>query len=293
MTVLGFCVSEQNTTQATTAMTPQQWIEELRDIYQSQGLCLSEDKCNVFLTRLPIPEPSDDVVDIAQLANPEHSDVFVHSLRRTGIALLDDYIPSQYTQDCTELFQVVNREFYRRLVNRDGFGSEDRIEDEFKELFVKYRDTHRPLLDMLRTFRTLKIEVDDLYPENYNLILSQVLRMSQMELQGCWFPTVGPAQIPLKERIDAQKQILTELAPEFDQDAFFKNNPVLNQLKADEPSILPGIVMLIACLAGMFFVPRDALWGKLTFCVLIGIAILCVTGLTRKAPAVKLWERWG
>src|SRR3989304_7133907 len=89
----------------------------------------------------------------------------------------------------------------------------------------------------------------------------------------------GPRHIDIKTRIAAQENTLKMYAPTFDREAFFKNNPVLNQLRNQEVK-WPGYVTIVAVLIGAAFVPQDRVWGKVVFWVLMAILVLAISSVS-------------
>lgn len=60
----------------------------------------------------------------------------------------------------------------------------------------------------------------------------------ETNIAGIFFPTPGPMQIPVSERMEAQRQLLQEYAPGIDIDAFLGNNPILGTSLQDSQSFM-------------------------------------------------------
>ena len=249
-------------------MTPDQWIDELRYIYSSHGANLSTDKSQILLNQIP--------------ANNEANDTFAQSLTRIGIGSLESRIPEEQIGICEELIELLHREFFRRISNGETFGDVTRLGEKQRTWLQtssqKYGDSHRSFFHVIRTLLTFYREVDDVFPAHYDFVISQVLHSFRLEMKGCFFPAPGPYRIPFKQRVQRQRALFDQYAPNFDQDDFFKHNPVLNRLKAEETK-LPSIVILVVSLVVAFFVPQQQWWGKIFFWVLMGIILLCLSDL--------------
>lgn len=270
-------------------MTPDQWIDELRDIYTSHGASLSPEKSQILLDHIP---GSDELKDrLAQSsarlsfsaldAALKDPNSLAQKLERLGREIV---MPDGAIEVSNELMGILHGEFFRRIDNSGTFGDVTRLSEKLgawlQTSVQKYGNSHRSFLNVIRTLFTFYREVDDLLPDHYDLVLTQVLHNFRLEMKGCFFPAPGPYRIPFKQRVQAQRALFNQYAPDFDQENFFKYNPVLNRLKAGK-SKLPSIVILVVCLVVAFFVPQQHWWGKIGFWVLMGIVLLCLCDLFR------------
>ena len=118
--------------------------------------------------------------------------------------------------------------FFKKASRGESFGRIERIKERFgKTLEENYLISSGPFLDLAKTYWTFKTEVQDLFPENYKKLISQVLLKVEFDVAKYFFPTPGPASMPVEIRVEAQKELLKEYMPEVDIGLFLKNNPIL------------------------------------------------------------------
>jgi len=192
-------------------------------------------------------------------------------------------IPDEFQDVCEECTGVIFEEFFHRVTNGETFGDEKRLVKEYELysfLTQKYAKTHSNFIIMARTFGTFQLEISDLFPEHYNIVLSQVLNSVMTNIKGVFFPSEGPYKVPLRKRLKVQEDILKLYAPTFEREAFLKNNPVLNKLKAGEVK-WPGFVYILIFSIMAWFVPQNVWWGKISFYILMGLIVICLCGISK------------
>jgi hypothetical protein len=222
-------------------MNLSEWIEEIGKIYQINENFLSNEKKSIFLSEIVVPDRQDETTALKNklkqiyppIANKEFDyQNFDEFATKYGLTSLLPHIPEQYLTACEEFREILYKEFFKRVCKRYGFGKENRIRERFKRtLLENYRISDGPFIDMARTYWTFKLEVEDLFPQHNNIILPQLLKSVDFEIGGLFFPTPGPDKPPLELRIKTQEMILETYAPNFNRKAFFKSNPILNNLK--------------------------------------------------------------
>lgn len=127
-----------------------------------------------------------------------------------------------------ETYETLIAYFFKKASRGEPFGRIERVKERFgKTLEENYLISSGPFLDLAKTYWTFKIEVQDLFPENYKKLISQVLLKVEFDVAKYFFPTPGPASMPVEIRVEAQKELLKEYMPEVDIDLFLKNNPIL------------------------------------------------------------------
>jgi hypothetical protein len=264
-------------------MNLHEWCALLSQAYKVHGSVFSDEKKAVFLEKIEVPPlPSQEEIAKIKTLSPKEIDtskcqeLYMNLVHIGSISLLRN-IPRKCLQTCEELSDILLREFFRRVCNSENFGDEGRIKKIFNmSLFENYKISSGPFYDMACTYWTFKLEMEDLFPEHYDIILSQILKSIDFEIAGLFFPTPGPYKIPFKERVKAQEETLVTYAPDFDRENFFKNNPVLDRLKANGKTKWPTITLIIIFVVIAWFIPQDIWWGKILFYVLMGMIVLCL-----------------
>ncbi len=173
-------------------MNIEEWVIELEEAYQSIGTSLLDDRKQVLLTELSASSSE------AQ------------------------------KQVVAEAIDVMTRYFFRKVVAGRTFGPPSRIKERFGDSVEEnYGLSTGPFIDMARAYWTYKTEVGDLFPKHHSLALSQALREVEMNIGSVFFPTPGPMSIPVEKRVETQRQILDELAPDIDIERFLSESPIL------------------------------------------------------------------
>lgn len=184
-------------------MNIDQWIAQVSETYQSVGLQFSTNKKELLLAE------------------------FIESSAQAQKEVM------------AETIDVMTRFFFRKASRGETFGSLSRIKEEFgRSLEENYGLSSGPFINMAKTYWTYRFEVDDLFPEHYNLALSTLLRKIEIDIAGMFFPTPGALTIPASQRREAQRQLLQEYAPEIDIDVFLGNNPILGTSLQDSQSFM-------------------------------------------------------
>lgn len=75
------------------------------------------------------------------------------------------------------------------------------------------------------------MEMHDLFPDQHDLVLAQILARTEGAIASVFFPTPGPVVIWVRQRRQQQRQMLEEYAPNIGVEAFLENNPLLGTSK--------------------------------------------------------------
>lgn len=128
------------------------------------------------------------------------------------------------------LEHILTKYFFIKVFLGEPFGATERIKKEFgKSLEEKYGLQTGAFLNMAKTYWTYRLEVDDLFPNYHNLVLTRILKNIETNISGLFFPTPGIIEIPLKQRMEAQRQLLNKLAPQIDVEQFLADNPMFKR----------------------------------------------------------------
>jgi len=176
-------------------MNIEQWISCIAEAYETAGEALSPHKKEMLLEELP-----EDNVNI-----------------------------SQDTKDIiNETVELVTRYFFKKVTLGETFGPITRVEQRFgRSIESNYDMSSGLFIGMAKTYWTYKLEMEDLFPKYYDLVLLQVLSQVERNIGSVFFPFPGPAIIWVRNRRETQRQLLEQYAPEMDIDAFLDNNPFL------------------------------------------------------------------
>lgn len=173
-------------------MNAEKWVLEVSKAYQSVGLAFPPDKKTSLLAELP--ERSTET-------------------QKEMVA---------------EALDVMTRYFFKKASNGETFGPLSRIKEQFgRSLEENYGLSSGPFINMAKTYWTYKLEIGDLFPEYHSIILSQMLLQLETNIASLFFPTPGPATIPLSQRKEGQQRVLQEYAPTIDAKRFLSENPIL------------------------------------------------------------------
>lgn len=180
-------------------MNIEQWISCIAEAYDTAGEAFSPRKKEMLLEELP-----EDNVNI-----------------------------NQHTKDIiNETVGLVTRYFFKKASLGETFGSIVRVEQRFgHSLETNYDISSGPFIDMAKTYWTYQEEIFDLTAEQRNLVLAQVLFQVNGDIGSVFFPFPGPIILWVRGRRETQRELLEELAPGMDIDAFLDNNPLLGTSK--------------------------------------------------------------
>jgi len=130
----------------------------------------------------------------------------------------------------TEVLGAVYEFFFHKATQGETFGELSRIKERFGETVEEnYGLAEGPFINMAKTYWTFKLEAKDLFPIHHKLILSRILNEVEATIASLFFPTPGPAEIPVKQRKEKQRELLHEFAPEIDAERFLNENPLLKE----------------------------------------------------------------
>lgn len=122
---------------------------------------------------------------------------------------------------------------------------------------------------LAKVFITFDTELDDLATSNRSLLLYHVLKEVEVFVRGVFFPSAGPNRIPVPIREQKMKQLLAAFAPSLNCDAFYNNNPVLDNERSSVTSIWPEMISLFGGILIAILVPSQHWWGKVIFWVAV------------------------
>jgi len=171
-------------------MKAEQWVNEVSKAYRSFGLNFTEE------TRTSLLSENSEGNDETQKSNLE------------------------------EALEVMTRLFCRKASTGGTFGSIGRIAKKFgRTLEMNYGLSSGPFFNMAKTYWTFKVEVGDLFPDYYNLGISQILGELEMSFASLFFPTARVA--PVDQYREHQRRFLRKNMPSIDSDRFLAENPLL------------------------------------------------------------------
>jgi len=200
-------------------MNIEQWISRIAEAYKTAGEAFSPRKKKMLLEELP-----EDTLNIDEAT-------------RLGIQAgiipkpleIQDESLNNVIDDTKEL---VTRDFFKKVTLGETFGSITRVEQKFgHSLEANYGISTGPFIDMAKTYWTYQLEVRDLFPKYYNLVLAQVLLQVNFDIGGLFFPFPGPIVLWVRGRRETQRELLEKYTPGMDIDAFLDNNPFLGTSK--------------------------------------------------------------
>lgn len=255
-------------------MNADNWSRLLIDASARQGRNLDPELQQVLLDKITYAAPNDTA----------HA-----SLYHIGIIPLLDRC-SQPQKRCAEtLAEVLRRDFFWRVENQQLFGEESRISRDVQAIISQHSATHAEFCSLWRTFESFREEVEDVFPSEHNLVAAQIVKSVLTEIQGVFFPTPGPYQIPIKERLAAQRAILQEYASGIDAETLVTTSPINTALKARQSRITPIVILAAAAITAVL-VPRESWWGTIVFWTACVVTVLCVSALI---PGFARWIMTG
>jgi len=200
-------------------MNIEQWISCIAEAYKEAEETFSPYKKKMLLRELPednlnMEERTRYAIAFGVIAKP--------------LTIQDESL-NDVIDETTEL---VTRYFFKKATLGETFGPITRVEQTFgHSLEANYAISGGPFIDMAKTYWTYKLEIEDLLPKYYNLVLSQVLLQIERNVGSVFFPFPGPAIIWVRERREMQRELLEEYAIGMDIEAFLNNNPLLGTAK--------------------------------------------------------------
>lgn len=143
-------------------------------------------------------------------------------------SLFKEPLSPEQEQLAEETFKVLMRYFFSKASCGEPFGPLHRIRERFgRSLEENYGLTEGPFMDLAKTYWTFKLEVQDLVKDDPYMGLSEILKDIEVSVASVFFPTPGPHTIPLEERVEKQREMLSTLAPKMDIERFFAESPLL------------------------------------------------------------------
>jgi len=205
-------------------MNVREWILCVSKAYQKAGKELSRITKTRLLEKLPLENLAGDQAQKGML------EMGVASSFSPGLG-------GELPIDLVETEELVTHYFFRKAGRGELFGLIARLKGRFgnprfgNPIKKNYELAEGPFVNMAKTYWTYKLEVHDLFPEYYNVVLSQVLLRVENDVASVFFPTPGSAVIWVRQRRQQQRKTLEEYAPDIDIDRFLKNNPLLGTSK--------------------------------------------------------------
>lgn len=205
-------------------MNVREWILCVSKAYQKAGKEFSRNTKRLLLEKLYLEN-----------LNKDQSQ---KSMLRMGVASpFSPGLGGELPIDLVETGELVTHYFFRKAGRGELFGPIARLKGRFgnprfgNPIKKNYELVGGPFVNMAKTYWTYKLEVHDLFPEDYNLVLSQVLLRVENDVASVFFPTPGPVVIWVRQRRQQQRKTLEEYAPDIDINSFLKNNPLLGTSK--------------------------------------------------------------
>jgi len=213
-------------------MNAQQWLSELAEAYRDHGRDFTPELSSLLMSQKP--------------TNPTEQQKQTLSLATT----------------------ILFGRILRRATEKSGFGPIEKVKSQFgRTLEENYGVSTGPFYDVARAYWTFKLEMDDIArpsvnPEVRNLAMTAVVHSAEMQFGSVFFPTPGPATMPVKARELAQRQFLKSCAPEIDADRFVSDSPILQGRTSGRRSGCAGLV-LITSIAATLLALAAVLGGRL------------------------------
>jgi hypothetical protein len=207
-------------------MNADQWIAQFSIAYAAKGAALSHPARGFLLSPLP-EEPT-----LVQIETGE------------------------------EAKQMMTALLFQRATRGSLFGDIGRVRQEFgRTLEENYGLSSGPFLALARAFWTFKIELNDLLPDESGLFLTQILMLIEEEVASVFFPTPGPAVIPVEKRREGQRLYLSEYAPTLDVQRFLSENPILKiEARRQKRGCLGFALATAAAVAGLGWLVANVGW---------------------------------
>lgn len=177
-------------------------------------------------------------------------------------SLFKETVSPEQGQLIGKTFEVLMRYFFNRASCGEPCGPLDRIRERFgRSLEENYGLTEGPFMDLAKAYWTFKLEVQDFVVENPNIGLSEVLENLEIAVASVFFPTPGPHTMPLEERVEKQRELLSTLAPKMDIERFFAESPLLKPKHGSGQGkrIVPltfGVAYWLLAVGLYYFVPN-------------------------------------
>jgi len=185
------------------------WLRQMTEAYESVGIVLSPQKNATLLKK--VGEETDD------------------ELERFGLKYIEPRVgQEELEQVMAEAVDTMTRFFFKKASHGGAIGSPGRVREHFGSTVEEHYGLSRgPFIDIVRAYWTFRLELEDLFPDSHSLALAQVLKRVEIHIAGVFFPTPGRYRVPVNERIEAQRRLLGEYAPEMDIEEFILHNPIL------------------------------------------------------------------
>jgi len=144
-------------------------------------------------------------------------------------------VPPQFEMqtEAAQTEEVMRRRLFWKATCGETFGLISRVEQKFGRSTIgrHYQLKSGPFLDLAKAFWTYKIEMGDLFPGHYDLVLAQVLARVEGAIGSVFFPMPGPVVMWVRQRRQQQRQMLEVYAPNIDVKSLLENNPLLGTSK--------------------------------------------------------------
>jgi len=87
-------------------------------------------------------------------------------------------------EEAAEIEEVMRRYFFRKAIYGETFGLISRVEQRFSRGTIEknYQLRSGPFLNLAKTYWTFEMEVHDVFPDHYDLVLAQVLARVEGQL---------------------------------------------------------------------------------------------------------------
>lgn len=204
-------------------MNIDQWISCISEAYTiilKRGLSSFEKE--ILLRELPIPNFTETEIEKCVLF-------------QSGVVPFEiDFQDEDTNEFIAETIETIKQYFFKKVVVGETFGKIERVIRELPisggSLEKHYGVSGGPFINLAKTYWTYKVEMQDLFPSYYKLILSQLLLELEIEIGSSFFPAPPiseQAVIWARQRREMQREMLEKYAPGFDIETFLENNPFL------------------------------------------------------------------
>ncbi len=199
-------------------MNLNQWLDCIAEAYKKNGKSFSSPIKEILLKELPETDQNVDIID--------------RDAMRTGVIWIPFAIEDE-SQNAVieETKELMIQHFFDKFIRSETFGPISKVNNYFGQTVEdNYELEGSPFIDMAKTYWTFKLELQELFPQYNNLIVSQILLRVENFIGSIFFPYPGPIILWVRGRREKQKQLIEQYAPEVDIDSFLDNNPLLGTL---------------------------------------------------------------
>jgi len=127
-----------------------------------------------------------------------------------------------------ELLDGASTGFFHLAAKGHAFVPVQEIKDHFgSSLKENYPGASGSFLRFATTYWTYKLMQSALFPAHHQKAISQILLQIENDIASVFFPTPGPIVIPVKQREEAQREMIKASDAPIDIEDFIRGNPIL------------------------------------------------------------------